>query len=176
MTPEQDAFIETLFRLHFNRLKVYATSYLKNSYRADEVVQDTFHEAVTHIDVLMKHDNPELWLKRTAKNKIRNSERVRNRYLRRFISLDAGVIEIPAVQSVESEVEQQEMNEESVRKKVEKVLSKEELYLLRRIALDKATHVEVSEELGISMWASQKRLERIRAKLEVIYPEHKRKK
>jgi RNA polymerase sigma factor (sigma-70 family) len=176
MTPEQDEFIESLFHEHFNQLKIYAISYLKNSSRADEIVQDTFHEAVTHIEVLMAHENPKLWLKRTAKNKIRNSERVRNRYLRRYISLDAEQIEVTAPQTVESEVEQRERQDDSVSQKVGQVLTKEELYLLKRIALDKATHMEVAEELSISVWASQKRLERIRTKLEEVYPERKRKK
>ena len=41
----------------------------------------------------------------------------------------------------------------------------EDYRLLCRITLEGATHLEVAKELGISVWSSQKRLQRIRKKL-----------
>ena len=55
-------------------------------------------------------------------------------------------------------------------------LTQEEFYLLRRIVFESASHLEVAEELGISVWASQKRLERIRKKLEQAFPNRRRNK
>lgn len=43
MLPNQDDFIEKLFRAHFYELFRYAMVYLHNEHRAEELVQDTFH-------------------------------------------------------------------------------------------------------------------------------------
>ena len=45
------------------------------------------------------------------------------------------------------------------------LLPPEDYRLLCRITLEGATHLEVARELGISVWSSQKRLQRIRKKL-----------
>lgn len=42
------------------------------------------------------------------------------------------------------------------------LLPPEDYRLLCRITLEGATHLEVARELGISVWSSQKRLQRIR--------------
>ena len=57
---------------------------------------------------------------------------------------------------------QPEPQEESVIEKVERVLTPEEYQLLKRLVFDRASHLEVAQEFGISVYASQKRLERIR--------------
>lgn len=58
MRPEQEQMIERLFLEYFDKLTIYARSVLKNLPQAEELVQDTFHEAVTHIDKLMDTDCP----------------------------------------------------------------------------------------------------------------------
>ncbi len=63
--------------------------------------------------------------------------------------------------------------EESVIEKVERVLTPEEYQLLKRLVFDRASHLEVAQEFGISVYASQKRLERIREKLYTVFPERK---
>ena len=64
MLPEQDAFIEKLYHEFFTQLWIYAKAALGDPEQTQEVVQDTFHEAVRHIDILMAHDNPKGWLQR----------------------------------------------------------------------------------------------------------------
>ena len=59
---------------------------------------------------------------------------------------------------------------------IEQTLTAEEYQLLKRIILNKASHLEVAQELGITVYASQKRLERIRDKLGKAFPERKKKK
>lgn len=78
MLPEQDDFIEGLHRKYFKKLTLYAVSALEDSDRAQDVVQDAFHEAVLQIDTLMTHENPGGWLMQTVKYKVRNSERSRH--------------------------------------------------------------------------------------------------
>ena len=60
--------------------------------------------------------------------------------------------------------------------KADQALAPEEYQLLKRLILDKASHLEVARELGITVYASQKRLERIRDKLRREFPEWEKKK
>lgn len=175
MLPEQDAFIEELFQEYFNKLKLYAISYLRDTNRAQDVVQDTFHTALLHIDELMVHDNPGGWLMNTVKNKIRESERSRRRYLHRFFSLDSD-ISSEIFPSNELVTELREPEDAFPMEKIRQALTEEEYRLLTRFVLDKASHLEVARELNISVYASQKRLERIRDKLYKIFPERKNRK
>ena len=67
MLPEQDIFLETLHRTYFNKLTPYAESALRDTARAQDVVQDAFHDALLHIDRLMVRENPGGWLMKTVK-------------------------------------------------------------------------------------------------------------
>lgn len=169
MSPEQDVFLDRLFRQYASVLRRYAITYLKDPARAEEIVQDTFQAATVHIKDLMEHECPEGWLKKTAKNKMLKSEEMRRRYSYRFLSLDTE-LGIEAV-SPEDIVEQQILIGPCSEESIKNVLSEEELYILRRITLEKASHKTISQELGITVWGSQKRLQRIREKLYKVFPE-----
>ena len=54
---------------------------------------------------------------------------------------------------------------ESLLQTIRQVLTEEEWTLLRRITLEKASYKTVSEELGLTVWTCQKRVQRIREKL-----------
>ena len=60
--------------------------------------------------------------------------------------------------------------------KIEKVLSPEEYRLLKRLVFDGASHLQVAREFHITVYASEKRLERIRDKLSAVFPGRRRKK
>lgn len=173
--PEQDIFVERLYRQYFKKLTLYSLATLKNPAQAQDTVQDTFHEAILHIEILMTHENPGGWLMQTLKNKIRESERSRRRYLRHFISLDSD-ISAELVPASEQIVEIHEPDENVSIEKVQQALTLEEFKFLTRFIFDKASHLEVAQEYGITVYASQKRLERIRKKLYEAFPERKRKK
>ena len=88
MRPDQDVFFTMLYRNYFNQIRLYVLSYVSDINRAEEIAQDTFHTAMDKIDDLMKADEPIRWLKRTAKNKVSNEQRTRQRYLKRYLSID----------------------------------------------------------------------------------------
>lgn len=176
MLPEQDTWFEHLYREYFELLYRRAVIALKNPARAQDVVQDTFHEALRHIDKLMVHKNPGGWLMQTLKHKIRDSERQRWRYLRRFISLDTDFPLEAADSNSTIELDEPTDSEATVLSKVEQTLTAGEYQLLKRLILEQASHVEVADELGISVYASQKRLERARKKLSSVFPDRKQKK
>lgn len=169
MRPDHDAFLENLYRTYFPMLRRYASCALEQPELAEEVVQDAFHEAAQHIDTLMEHPNPGGWLKLTVKNKISHARRGMNRYMLRFISLDACGTYKSKIPSVEDSLPQQT---ESLLQAIQKVLTEEEWQLLRRVTLERASYKTVSEELGLTVWTCQKRVQRIREKLRVSLQEY----
>ena len=109
------------------------------------------------------------------KNKVRDSERAHRRYIRRFLSLDTE-ISAELVPANGLAVELDESDNVVLMEKIEQLLTPDEYRLLKRLILDKASHLETAQEFGITVYASQKRLERIREKLYKEYPERKRRK
>lgn len=167
MTQEQAQLLETLFRTYFNRIVLFAASYVHDPSLAQEIAQDTFHEAVLHIDQLMNHPNRGGWLIQTAKYKILEDQRRRARDLRHLVSFDAGAIyyvEAPdsGLEQIESESGQEILN------KIRSQLTEKEFYFFQRMILQRTSHLTMAQELGITVSASQKRLERLRKKLKKI--------
>ena len=167
MLTEQEKFLIALYKTYRLTIVRYAMSKLKKEDLAQEILQDTFMEATQQVEHLMTHPQPKLWLKKTAKNKIHNFERSQRRYLHRVLSMDSDVLAaIADPRQVEmSEVVSENTGVTEIEKTIEQTLTPEEATFSRRLTLEKASHLEVSKELGISVWASQKRLERIREKL-----------
>ena len=56
------------------------------------------------------------------------------------------------------------------------LLEVEEYRLLKRLVFDGASHLQVAREFHITVYASEKRLERIRDKLSAVFPGRRRKK
>ena len=128
----------------------------------EEAVQETFFEAVRKQDALMRHAKPEAWLMETLKNKIRVGSRRRALEALYFISLEQDL----AQESKKLAVEDRPFGSISeLLDAIRALLPPEDYRLLCRITLEGATHLEVAKELGISVWSSQKRLQRIRKKL-----------
>jgi len=175
MQANQDLIIEKLHREYFAKMLIYATNILGDRDRAQDVVQDTFHEAIIHITEIENHTNPGGWLMQTLKNKIRDSERARLRFIKHFLSLDSDVnINLLIDNNSFTQTSAGEENCSYIIEKIEKALTSEEFKLLKRLTLDKASHLQVSSEFNISVYACQKRLERIRKKLLRKFPEWKK--
>lgn len=175
MLPEQDAFIEAIYFEYFKKLVIYARAFLKDQEKAQEIVQDVYHEAVLHIDVVMTHENPGGWLMKTLKNKLLEYERNRKKHLARFLSLDSEINH--QVASPDNAIASIEAAEgKNVWSIVQENLTAEEQYILKRIAFEGATHLQVAKERNISVYTSQKRLQRIREKLYKVFPERRKRK
>jgi len=171
VTPGSNELIETLFREYYSLLFRYAEISLQNADLAQDVVQDVFHEALKHQETLATHENPGGWLMQTLKNKLRECKRQLSRMGTMFQSLE----NLPEYYFLTEDDETGE-GIRSILANIEQHLTEDEFYLLRRITLDRASHLEVSKELNITVWTSQKRLERIRDKLLKLFPGRMRKK
>lgn len=175
MLPGQNEFLEQLYFAHYKKLLLYALSVRQDENLASELVQDSFHEAVIHIDILMSHENPGGWLMQTLKYKMKENDRARQRDAKYLLSLDS---QLPVEPGAEDQRLENTLEEEkpSPLHLIRETLTPEEYQHLKRLVLDRATHAEVAEELNITVYASQKRLQRIREKLYTVFPERKRKK
>lgn len=168
---EKDTFFNRLYQAHFYKMWKYASVILSNPNLATEVVQDSFLEVLLHIDELMTYQKPERWLQKTVKNKARHAMRAQARDAKRLMSLSAdSMAEVLAPDEL-SQVEEDEQAEVAKNKrKIADALTPEELAFLKRIAMDGTSYKELAEETGLSLWACQKRIQRIRAKLKKIFP------
>ncbi len=165
MPPEQAISFEALYRANYQKLALYAAAQLPDPKQTEEVVQDTFYTAWNDRETLLQHKAPEAYLMTTLKYKIKEFKRARQRYLHRFLSLDSEFYAEAAApgNAIPS-------SPDGLLKLIESNLSPEEWYLLRRYAFEGASHLELAKELGVTVWTSQKRLERIRKKLREILP------
>ena len=175
MMSDENELVERLYRLHFKKLFIYANAVLRDPEQAKDELPHTFPEALRRIEVIATHEHPRGWQMNPQKNKLKENERTRRRDLCRLLSLDAY---FPDKRNLPEElvVAQPEPQEESVIEILERVLTPEEFRLLKRLVFDRASHQQVAQEFGISVYASQKRLERIRDKLYTVFPERKRRK
>lgn len=167
MPTEQDTFFESLYRRRFGIMLVFASMQLKDPLWAEEVVQDTFYTALRQPEALLQQERPEAYLMGVLKNKIRESRRARRRYFSRFLSLERDVSVEPKAPANPFPV-----SVATIMSTVQETLSPEEWDLFQKAILGGATHIEIAKDFGISVWASQKRLERIRKKLEECLPDH----
>lgn len=173
MNHEQEQFFYEKYLNRFWRMKRYASLFLNND-QAEEVVQSAFFEAVKKIDTFFNHENPDAWLMVILKNKISNFQRKNQSDLLRLVTLDSETAsQIVDTRNTEDPMEQQESLEDAKRT-IRNTLSKEEQYILRRLIFENASHKEVASELCITIWTSQKRLERIRNKLEKDFPGYRK--
>lgn len=171
MEPTQDVFLSDLFHQYFQRLYLYANAIVQNPAEAQDLVQDTFHVAVGRIDVLIAHENPGGWLFQTLKHKIQENERKKQQYLAHILPLLPSIVEaLPDPNRLEDEVLRR--CDVSLTDRLKAALTPEEWNLLNQFFLEGKSHKQLADALGISIWASQKRIERIRKKLFAVFPEY----
>lgn len=161
MQTREDDLIESLYRSEYVKLLGYAQKWVGKTEPAQDLVQDTFHEAVQNADALLSHPNPQGWLMQTLKYKLMTYERDRARYAKLFVPSEA-VGEIAAPGSNMAELMQT----------VKAALTPQEFDLFERILLRGDSHLEVASELGITVWACQKRVSRVKEKLKKEFPEY----
>ena len=170
MCSDQDQFIEQLYRACYGKLTMYAAASLRSQNKAQDIVQDTFHDAILRADLLMQHPNPFGWLMVTVKYKVLEEKRKQTQDMLRFLSLETDLFAEPGQRDPGLE-QMSDAEEVPVLEQIQRALTPEEYLLLKRLTIDQASHAEVAQEFGISVYASQKRLERIRKKLKKRFPQ-----
>lgn len=150
MTHEERGQIEELYINMYDLLVSYALSTLENEALAEEAVQETFRTACIKPAALLSSPNPKGWLVNTLKNTIANQKRSRDtaaRVLAGYMSsMDPELI----------------ISQDKVRLEIlyENVAGSDEFQLLKEMAIEGRSHLEMAEKRGISVNACKKRVQR----------------
>lgn len=155
MRPEQDEFLEKLFRSSYNELEIYANALLKNHSDAETAVQDAFHTACNKIDDIMNSPNPVGWMKNVIKN-ISNNMRRRKTKESLLVMHFADTLK---------DVGFEDLREFELYEQCKAILTKAEYDLMVSIYINGVSPKEKAQELDISIWACYKRIERMLSKL-----------
>lgn len=147
--------IERLYLQMFSLLFEYARSTLPNNALAEEAVQETFRIACQKPEALCASPNPEGWLVNTLKNVICNMERSRNiakRILRGYFAVH--ITELTATN-----------DRVGVEILYDDIADTEEFKLLKEMAIDGRSYMEMAESRNISIDTCRKRVQRAKEKL-----------
>lgn len=154
LREDQSVLIEQLYREMYHPLFTYARNALNDVSFAEEAVQDTFRIACAKVTALEASPNPKGWLLNVLKNVIRNMRRQQIQITK--LAMEAMMHDSTAAP---------EGTEHAVDLMYSDVIPREEFLLLKRIALERLTMLELSQELNISVEACKKRVQRARNKM-----------
>ena len=140
-----EAAVEQLYKDLYPALHIYALRVLGEPALAEEAIQDAFCIACAKREQFLSSADPRRWVMCTLKATLK----------KRLLSLDdggslpAGTPELVSVDVLFGDLS-----------------DSEDFRLLKRIALDRCTMLEVAEELGISLESCKKRVQRARKRLQ----------
>lgn len=158
LDDKQKSFIEEMYMDMYYFLSTYAQSSFNDRALTEEAVQDTFRIACAKVDDFISSPNPKGWLLNTLKYVIKNMVRSRA-YINNIIITSLDKNEITLAKNTD------ELNIDII---YSDIVDSEDYKLLKRIALDKYTMLEAAQELGISVEACKKRVQRAKKKLKKI--------
>lgn len=149
-----ETVVEQLYKDLYPALHIYALRVLGENALAEEAIQDTFCIACAKREQALSNPKPRGWLMLTLKHVMQNMLRAQ-RKVQRLLFLTAGE---------EQPAEAPELLDVDVL--FGDVSDSEDFRLLKRIALDQCTIVELAQDLGISVEACKKRVQRARKRLQ----------
>lgn len=150
MNAEQSDLITQLYIEMYDRLFLYASCSLSEESLAEEAVQETFRIACQKPDQLFESLNPKGWLVNTLKYTICNMKRSREnaqRLLSNYLATQSKDIAFSE-------------NKVSVEVMYGNIANIEEFKLIKEMAIDGRSHLEMAKARGISVDACKKRVQR----------------
>lgn len=149
MTSDQRRRIEEFYLEMYDRLFIYARSALDNESLAEEAIQETFRIVCMKPEDLLSSPNPKGWIVNTLKYTIQNMKRSRDKanvLLTQYLAANSSVA----------------FSEDRIRLEVtyENVARSEEFSLIKEMAVDGRSHLEMAQSRGISVAACKKRVQR----------------
>ncbi len=149
MTSDQRKRIEEFYLEMYDRLFIYARSALDNESLAEEAIQETFRIVCMKPEDLLSSPNPKGWIVNTLKYTIQNMKRSRDKanvLLTQYLAANSSVA----------------FSEDRISLEVtyENVARSEEFSLIKEMAVDGRSHLEMAQSRGISVAACKKRVQR----------------
>ena len=150
MTLDQRRGIELLYVDMYDLLFIYARNALKNESLAEEAIQETFRIACTKPDDLFSSSNPKGWIINTLKYTIQNTKRNLGRanvLLTQYLAVHSSSVVF---------------SEDQIRLEFtyENVAHSDEFQLIKEMAVEGKSHLEMAKSRGISVAACKKRVQR----------------
>lgn len=158
LNQEEEKYIEQLYREMYTCLFFYAKNAQGNKTLAEEAVQDTFRIACIKPESLMSSKNPRGWLINTLKNVIRNRRRTEARLNNLLLA---------AMSAYEPQVKAT-VDTAEFHAAYSNALGEDDFQLLINIVIRRYSMLEAAEELGISVEACKKRVQRAKKRLQKI--------
>lgn len=152
--------IDRLYLQMYSMLFEYARSSLSSDALAEEAVQDTFTIACQKPEALCNSLNPEGWLVNTLKNVLANTKRRQN--IARRILLEYFASNISDISMTNDRIGLEIMYDD--------IADSEEFKLLKEVALDGLSYLEMAENRGITVGTCRKRVERAKKALQKKIP------
>ena len=150
-----------LYRQMYDPLLEYGRCTLGNYSLAEEAVQDTFQIACLKAEELCASQCPEGWLVRTMRNVMSNMTRSR-------VTSSRILAEYIAAHSRELTVAEDRMRLEIL---YADIADMEEFQLIREMAIDGCSHLDMAKKRGITVETCRKRVQRARNILRKIISE-----
>lgn len=153
MTSEQLKAIEELYIEIKDTLYVFFYTRLKDKPLSEEAVQDTFRIACSKPSELLASENMKGWIMQTAKyvySNIIQRQRTMNRLIVSAYSAE--------------DFQLSSSDDDAFRIMYADLLGEEDFEILEKVAVQKYTAVELAQELGISVEACHKRIQRAKKK------------
>lgn len=159
MDPKYRKEIEQLYIQMFDMLFEYARSFLPNDALAEEAVQDTFQIACQKPQAVCESANPKGWMVNAMKNVVSNTLRSRataNRILSEYVA--AGL---------------ERLSENDAYAGIElfygQIAESEEFKLIKELAVDGRSYLEMAQSRRISVQTCRKRVQRAKDVLRKKY-------
>ena len=150
MTEEQSKRIEIFYKEMYDMLMIYARNALSSETLAEEAIQETFRIVCSKPEDLLSSPNPKGWIVNALKNTIKNTRRRRdtaNVLLSQYLADHSGS-DAFAEDRISLEVTYSD------------VAHTEEFRLIREMAVEGRSHLEMARSRGISVEACKKRVQR----------------
>ncbi|NLW16393.1 MAG: sigma-70 family RNA polymerase sigma factor [Firmicutes bacterium] len=165
LTASDMEYIEGLYREMYTLLFSYAKRVLQKEALAEEAVQETFVTACQRLDSIKSSPNPQGWIMNTLKYITRRIQEARNLHSR-YLFLDESALNIPDPTA----------HYKDPALLYDGLVSQEDYYLLSRTGIDGCSTLELAKELGISLAACRKRIQRARERFRAQYGREYKKK
>ena len=150
MTSDQRRRIEAFYLEMYELLFIYARNTLDNDSLAEEAIQETFRIVCQKPEDLLSSPNPKGWIINTLKFTIQNMKRSRDR---------ANILLTQYIAAHSSSVAFSE-DRISLEVTYENVAHSEEFQLIKEIAVEGKSHLEIAQTRGITVAACKKRVQR----------------
>ena len=151
MASENDkALFKKLYIDNHNIMLKYARNFFNNREIAEDVVQNTFLVALENVDNVINSANPGGWLMNTLRNIIGDVYRSQKRLLDIYVQFDENRIATDFTSDPRIEYKG--------------IVGEEDLDLLFQVYCNGMTYQEAADNLGISISACKKRIQRAKKK------------